>query len=103
MCLLDFAVTLNDYSHDSVDPRLLNFHHHSGLSDPAVFSVEKVQHAVVVDWPGRMNVDIIAQMIWIFQIFWSDHSGGPADGDEEPTAVKSSSDIASSDAGVTIG
>ena len=94
-------VALNDYSPDSVDPRLLNFHHHSELSDSAVF--QQVQHAVAVDWPGRMNVEIIAQMIWIFQIFWSDPSGGPADGDEEPTAVKSSSDIASSDAGVTIG
>ena len=41
MYLLDFSVTLNDYSPDSVDPQLLNFHLHSGLSDSAVFSVEE--------------------------------------------------------------
>ena len=48
MCLLDFVVTLNDYSHDSVEPRWLNFHLHSGLPDSAVFLVEEVQQAVVV-------------------------------------------------------
>ena len=36
----DFVVTLNDYSHDSVDPRLLNFHHHSEFSDSAVHPEE---------------------------------------------------------------
>ena len=51
--ILDFAVTLNDYSHDYVDPRLLNFHHHSELSDSAV----------VVVWNVRMNVDILAHAI----------------------------------------
>ena len=40
VCLLDFVVTLNDYSHDSVDPRLLNFHLHSELADSAVFPEE---------------------------------------------------------------
>ena len=70
--LYDFAVTLNDYSPDSVDPRLLNFHLHSGLSDPAVFPEEEVQQAVVVDWHVRMNVDILAHVIWIFRLFWSE-------------------------------
>ena len=37
--LLDLVVSLNDYSHDSVGPRLLNCHHHSELSDSAVFPV----------------------------------------------------------------
>ena len=63
MCLLDLVVALNDYSHDFVDPRLLNFHHHSELSDPAVFPVEEVQQAVVVDWHVRMNVDFLAHAI----------------------------------------
>ena len=49
VCLLDLVVALNDCSHDFVDPRLLNFHHHSELSDPAVFPVEEVQQAVVLD------------------------------------------------------
>ena len=49
VCLLDLVVDLNDYSHDFVDPRLLNFHHHSGLSDSAVFLEEEVQLAVAVD------------------------------------------------------
>ena len=53
MCLLDFAVTLNDYSHDFVDPQLLNFHHHSELSDSAV----------AVDKHVKMNVDILAHVI----------------------------------------
>ena len=55
-------MTSNDYSPDSVDPRLLNFHHHSGLSDPPVFPVEEVEQAVVVDWHVRMNVDILAHV-----------------------------------------
>ena len=59
----DLVVTLNDYSHDSVDPRLLNFHHNSGLSDSAVFPVEKVQQAVVVDSHVRMHVDILGHVI----------------------------------------
>ena len=37
VCLLDSVVTLNDYSHDSVDSRLLNFHLHSELPDSVVF------------------------------------------------------------------
>ena len=49
MCLLDFVVTLNDYSHDSVEPRLLNFNLHSELPDSAVFLEEEVKQAVVVD------------------------------------------------------
>ena len=49
VCLLDLVVTLNDHSHDSVDPRLLNFHLHSELPDSAVFLEEEVQQAVVVD------------------------------------------------------
>ena len=61
MYLLDFSVSLNDYSPDSV--QLLNFHLHSGLSDSAVFPVEEVQQAVVVDWHVRMNVDILARVI----------------------------------------
>ena len=47
VCLLDF-VNSNGYPHDSVDPRLLNFHLHSVLNDSAVFLVQEVQHAVVV-------------------------------------------------------
>ena len=43
VCLLDFVVTLNGLSHDSVDPRLLNFHLHSELPDSAVFAEEEVQ------------------------------------------------------------
>ena len=57
-CLLDFVVTLNDYSHDSVDPRLLNFHLHSELPDSGVFPDEEVQQAVAVDLHVRMNMDI---------------------------------------------
>ena len=49
MCLLDLVVTLNDYSHDSVDPLLLNVHLRSELPDSAVFLEEKVQQADVVD------------------------------------------------------
>ena len=47
--LLDLVVTLNDHSHDSVDPRLLNVHLRSELLDSAVFLEEEVQQAVVVD------------------------------------------------------
>ena len=63
VCLLDFVVTLNDYSHDSVDPRLLNFHLRSELPDSAEFLEEEVQQAVVVDLHARMNVDILAHLI----------------------------------------
>ena len=49
VCLLDLVVTFSDHSHDSVDPRLLNFHLQSGLPDSAVFPEEEVQQAVVVD------------------------------------------------------
>ena len=49
VCLLDLVVTLNDHSHDSVDPRLLNFHLRSELSDYAEFMEEEVHPAVVVD------------------------------------------------------
>ena len=49
LCLLDFVVSLNDHSHDSVEPRLLNFHLRSELPGSAVFLEEEVQHAVVVD------------------------------------------------------
>ena len=56
-------MTFNDYSHDSVDPRLLNFHLHSGLPDSAVFPEEEVQQAVVDDKHVRMNVDILAHVI----------------------------------------
>ena len=49
VCLLDLVVTLNDYSHDSVDPLLLNVHLRSELPDSAVFLEEKVQQADVVD------------------------------------------------------
>ena len=49
MCLLDLVVTLNDHSHDSVDPRLLNFHLRSELRDSAVLLEEAVQQAVAVD------------------------------------------------------
>ena len=45
VCLLVLVVALNDYSHDSVDPRLLNCHLHSELSDSAVFPEEEVQQA----------------------------------------------------------
>ena len=49
-CLLDYVVSLNDDSHDSADPLLLNFHLHSDLPDSAVFlEEEEVQQAVVVD------------------------------------------------------
>ena len=61
--VLDLVVALNDYSHDSVDPRLLIFFHHSELSDSAVFPVEEVQQAVVVDSPVRTNVDFLAHVI----------------------------------------
>ena len=48
--LPDLVVTLNDHSHDSVDPRLLNFHLRSGLPYSAVIlEEEEVQQAVVVD------------------------------------------------------
>ena len=49
VCLLDLVVALNDFSPDSVDPRLLSFHHHSELPDSGVFPVEVVKRAVVVD------------------------------------------------------
>ena len=45
--ILDLVVALNDYSHNSVGPRLLNCHHHSELSDSAEF-LEEVQQVVVV-------------------------------------------------------
>ena len=47
--LLDLVVTLNDHSHDSVDPRLLNFHLRSELHDYAELLEEEVQQAVVID------------------------------------------------------
>ena len=47
--LPDLVVTLNDHSHDSVDPRLLNFDLRSGLPYSAVILEEEVQQAVVVD------------------------------------------------------
>ena len=71
MCLLDFVVTLNGCSHDLVNPRLLNFHLYSELPDPDVFSEEEVQQAVV-DLRVWMNVDILAHVIKIFRLFWSD-------------------------------
>ena len=61
--LLDLVVALNDYSHDSVDPRLLKSHHHFELSDCAVFLEVKVQQGVVVDKRVRMNVDILDRVI----------------------------------------
>ena len=70
MCLLDFVVTLNGCSHDLVNPQLLNFHFYSELPDPDVFSEEEVQHAVV-DLRVRMKLDILAHVIKIFRLFWS--------------------------------
>ena len=61
--LLDLVVALNDYSHISVDPRLLKFHHHSELPDSAVFPEEEVQQAVAVDSHVRMNVAVLAHVI----------------------------------------
>ena len=72
VCLLDFVVTLNDDSHDSADPLLLNFHLHSEFPDSAVFPEEEVQQAVAVDWHVKMNVDILAHVIQIFRLFWND-------------------------------
>ena len=60
--LLDLAVTLNDHSHDSVDPRLLNFHLRSELPDSAEFLEKEVQQAVVVDQHVRMNADFVARV-----------------------------------------
>ena len=48
VCLLDLVLSLNDYSHDFVDPRLLSFHHHSELSDSAVFPVEVVNKLLLL-------------------------------------------------------
>ena len=98
MYLRDFVVTLNDYSPDSVDPRLLNFHLHSGLSDPAVFPEEEVPQAVAVDWHIRMNVDIprsrdLDLSALLERIPCSADDCGFVDDDEESTIVKSSSDI----------
>ena len=70
--LLNLVVTLNDHSHDSVDPRLLNFHLRSELHDYAVFLEEEVQQAVVVDKHARMNVGVVVHVTWIFRIFRSD-------------------------------
>ena len=53
-------------------------------------------------------MDVLARVTKIFRIFLerflcSIDGGGPADGDEGLIVVKSSSDISSSDSGVTIG
>ena len=63
MCLLDFVVTLNDHSHDSVDPRLLNFHLCPEFLDSAVLLEEMVQQPVAVDSHVRMNVEKLSHVI----------------------------------------
>ena len=80
-------MTFNDYSHDSVDSRLLNLHLHSGLPDSAVFPEEEEQQAVFDDQQVKMNVDMHAHVIWIFRIFWND-SLFATEGGEESTIVK---------------
>ena len=56
-------VTLNDYSHDSVDPRLLNFHLHSELLDSGLFPEEEVQQVVAAGWHANINVEVPAHAI----------------------------------------
>ena len=57
-------------SHDFLDLRLLNLHLRSALPDSAVF-LEAVQQDVVVGSHAKMNVDVLAHVIWIFRLFWS--------------------------------
>ena len=103
--LLDFVVTLNDHSHDSVDPRLLNFHLHLSC-DSAVFPEEEVQQLCRLaceDERGYTRSRDLDLSDLLERFLCSADNCGPADGDEGSTLVKSSSDISSSDSGATVG
>ena len=56
-----------------MDPRLLNLHLRSELPGSAE-PLKEVQQAVVVGLYARMNADVLAHVIKLFRLFWSDSS-----------------------------
>ena len=94
---------------DSVDPpRLLNFHLHSEMPDSAVFLEEEVETGCCCwlaceDERGKTRSRDLDLSALLVRFLCSADDSGPADGDKESSIVKSSSDISSSDPGVTIG
>ena len=71
--LFVLVVTLNDYSHDSVDPRMLNLHLSPELPEAGSAELWKeVQQVLAAGWHAEMNAEVLAHAIWIFCLFWSD-------------------------------
>ena len=106
--LFVLVVTLNDYSHDSVDPRMLNLHLSPELPEAGSAELWKeVQQVLAAGWHAEMNAEgtrsrDLDLLSLLERPLCSAAGGGPADADDGFITVKSSSDT-SSDSGVPTG